>query len=98
MISAILLISEFGRRRRRRRGVAEKSFVQDFPAKISAGRTYRYRLDPYRSNPNIYLCALGLGEMIEGDFANTCAEKFGVEGLACADLVVRTSIAVSGNI
>ena len=46
----------------------------------------------------------GLGEMFEGDSADTCAGKFPLmsmggraEGLACADLGVRTPIGVSGN-
>jgi hypothetical protein len=47
----------------------------------------------------------GLGEMFEGDSADMCAGSFPLtsmggqpEGLACADLGVRTPIAVSGNI
>ena len=47
----------------------------------------------------------GLGEMFEGDSADTCAGKFllmpmGVlaEGLACADPGARTPIGVSGNL
>ena len=46
----------------------------------------------------------GLGEMFEGDSADTCAGKFSLmsmggrsEGLACADPGARTSIGVSGN-
>ena len=46
----------------------------------------------------------GLGEMFEGNSADMCAEKFPLmsmggraEGLACADLGVRTPIGVSGN-
>ena len=46
----------------------------------------------------------GLGEMFEGDSADTCAGKVPLmsmggraEGLACADLGVRTPISVSGN-
>ena len=46
----------------------------------------------------------GLGEMFEGDSADTCAGKFPLvsrggraEGLACADLGARTPIGVSGN-
>ena len=45
-----------------------------------------------------------LGEMFEGDSADTCAEKFPLmsmggqaEGLACTDPGARTSIAMSGN-
>ena len=45
----------------------------------------------------------GLGEMFEGDFADTCGGKFSlnlmggrVEGLACTDPGVRTPIGVSG--
>ena len=47
----------------------------------------------------------GLGEMFEGDSADTCADKFPLvlmggraEGLACADPVARTPIGASGNI
>ena len=47
----------------------------------------------------------GLGEMFEGDSADTCASKFPlllmgaqVEGLACADPGSRTPIGVSGNL
>ena len=47
----------------------------------------------------------GLGEMFEGDSADTCAGKFPLvsmggraEGLACADLGVRTPIGASGNL
>jgi hypothetical protein len=47
----------------------------------------------------------GLGEMFEGDSADTCAGKFPlmsmggrVEGLACADPEVRTPIGMSGNL
>ena len=43
-------------------------------------------------------------EMFEGDFADTYGEKFPLiliggqaEGLACADLVARIPIGVSGN-
>ena len=46
----------------------------------------------------------GLGEMFEGDSADTCAEKFllvligcRAEGLACADPGARTPIDASGN-
>ena len=46
----------------------------------------------------------GLGEMFEGDSADTCAEKFllvlmggRAEGLACADPGARTPIGASGN-
>ena len=46
----------------------------------------------------------GLGEMFEGDSADTCAGKFPLvsmggraEGLACADLGARTPIGASGN-
>ena len=46
----------------------------------------------------------GLGEMFEGDFADTCGGKFPLmymggqaEGLACADPGVRTPIGASGN-
>ena len=46
----------------------------------------------------------GLGEMFEGDSADTCAGKFplmsmggGAEGLAYAEPGVRTPIGVSGN-
>ena len=46
-----------------------------------------------------------LGEMFEGDSADTCAGKFSlvsmggrVEGLACADQEARTPIGVSGNL
>ena len=46
----------------------------------------------------------GLGEMFEGDSADTCAEFFSLmsmggrgEGLACADPGARTPIGVSGN-
>ena len=45
----------------------------------------------------------GLGEMFEGDSADTCAGKFSlvsmggqVEGIACADPGVRTPIGASG--
>ena len=45
----------------------------------------------------------GFGEMFEGDSADMCAGKFPllsiggrVEGLACADLGVRTPIGASG--
>ena len=45
----------------------------------------------------------GLGEMFEGDSADTCAEQFPLvsiggqaEGLACADPGARTPIGVSG--
>ena len=47
----------------------------------------------------------GLGEMFEGDSADTCGVKFPlvsmggrVEGLACADPGARTSIDASGNL
>ena len=46
----------------------------------------------------------GLGEMFEGDSADTCAGKFPlmsmggqVEGLACTDPGARTPIGASGN-
>ena len=46
----------------------------------------------------------GLGEMFEGDSADTCAGKFPLvsmegraEGLACADPGARTPISASGN-
>ena len=46
----------------------------------------------------------GLGEMFEGDSADTCGGKFllvsmggRAEGLACVDPGVRTPIGVSGN-
>ena len=46
----------------------------------------------------------GLGEMFEGDSADTYAEKIPLvsmgrraEGLACADPVERTPIGASGN-
>ena len=46
----------------------------------------------------------GLGEMFEGDSADTCAGKFPLvsmgeraEGLACADPGARTRIGASGN-
>ena len=46
----------------------------------------------------------GLGEMFEGDFADTCAGKFPLvsmggraDGLACADPGGRTPIDASGN-
>jgi hypothetical protein len=46
----------------------------------------------------------GLGEMLEGDSADTCAGKFPLvsmegraEGLACADPGARTPIGASGN-
>ena len=46
----------------------------------------------------------GMGEMFEGDSADTCAEKFPLvsmggraEGLACADPGARTPIGASGN-
>ena len=47
----------------------------------------------------------GLGEMFEGDSADTCARKFPLvlmggraEGLACADTGARTPIGASGNV
>ena len=47
----------------------------------------------------------GLGEMFEGDSADTCAGKFPLvsmggraEGLTCADLGARTPIGASGNL
>ena len=47
----------------------------------------------------------GLGEMFEGDSADTCTGKFllmsmggQAEGLACADPEARTPISMSGNI
>ena len=46
----------------------------------------------------------GMGEMFEGDSADTCAGKFTLvsmgdqaEGLTCADPGARTPIGVSGN-
>ena len=46
----------------------------------------------------------GLGEMFEGDSADMCADIFSLmsmggraDGLACADLGVRTPISVSRN-
>ena len=46
----------------------------------------------------------GLGEMFEGDSADTCAGKYPLvsmggraEGLACADPGARTPIGASGN-
>ena len=46
----------------------------------------------------------GLGEMFEGDSADTCAQKIPLvsmggraEGLACADLGARNPIGASGN-
>ena len=46
----------------------------------------------------------GLGEMFEGDSAETCGGQFPLmtmegraEGLACADLGARTPIGESGN-
>ena len=46
----------------------------------------------------------GLGEMFEGDSADTLTDKFPLvsmggraEGLACVDLVARTPIGASGN-
>ena len=46
----------------------------------------------------------GMGEMFEGDSADTCAKKIPLvsmggraEGLACADPGARTSIGASGN-
>jgi hypothetical protein len=46
----------------------------------------------------------GMGEMFEGDSADTCAGKFPLvsmggraEGLACADPGARTPIGASGN-
>ena len=46
----------------------------------------------------------GLGEMFEGDSADTCGGKYSImsmgglaEGLACADPGARTPIGVSGN-
>ena len=51
-----------------------------------------------------YMTFEGLGEMFEGDSADTCAEIFSLmsmgvraEGLACADPATRTPIGVSGN-
>ena len=39
----------------------------------------------------------GLGEMFEGDSADTCAGKFPLaEGLACTDPGARTAIGASG--
>ena len=47
----------------------------------------------------------GLGEMFEGDSADTCAGKFPLvsmggraEGLACVDPGARTHIGASGNL
>ena len=47
----------------------------------------------------------GLGEMFEGDSADTCVGKFSLvsiggraEGLVCADPVARTPIGASGNL
>ena len=47
----------------------------------------------------------GLGEIFEGDSADTCAGKLTLmsmgsqaEGLACADPGARTPIGVSGNV
>ena len=47
----------------------------------------------------------GLGEMFEGDSADTCAGKFPpvsmggrAEGLACADPLARTPIGAGGNL
>ena len=47
----------------------------------------------------------GLGEMFEGDSAETCAGKISAsvdggprEGLACADPGARTPIGASGNL
>ena len=47
----------------------------------------------------------GLGEMFEGDSADTCAEKFllvlmggRAEGLACADPGAKNPIGASGNL
>ena len=47
----------------------------------------------------------GLGEMFEGDSADTCTGKFPLKlmggqakGLACADPGARTPIGVSGNL
>ena len=49
------------------------------------------------------MSSLGLGEMFEGDSADTCAGTFPLklmggqlEGLACADQGARTPIGVSG--
>ena len=46
----------------------------------------------------------GLGEMFEGDSADTCGGKFSLtliggraEGLACADLGARAPIGMRGN-
>ena len=46
----------------------------------------------------------GLGEMFEGDSADTCTDKFllmlmggRTEGLVCADPGARTPIGMSGN-
>ena len=46
----------------------------------------------------------GLGEMFEGDSADTCAEKFPLvsmggraEGIVCADPGARTPTGMSGN-
>ena len=46
----------------------------------------------------------GMGEMFEGDSADTCAEKFPLvsmggraEGLGCADPGARTPISATGN-
>ena len=47
----------------------------------------------------------GLGEMFEGDSADTCARKFQLmsmggraEGLACIERGARTPIGMSGNL
>jgi hypothetical protein len=47
----------------------------------------------------------GMGEIFEGDSADTCAEKFPLvsmggraEGLACAEPGARTPIGASGNL
>ena len=46
----------------------------------------------------------GLGEMFEGDYADTCSGKFPLmsmggraEGLACADSAARTPLGVTGQ-
>ena len=39
----------------------------------------------------------GLGEMFEGDFAETCRGRGRAEGLVCANPVTRTTISVNGN-
>ena len=57
-----------------------------------------------RGSETLDMTSEGLGEMFEGDSADTCAEKFPLismggraEGLACADPGARTPIGASGN-